>query len=305
MSLDVFILPTGRPFFDLIFADVPKWVRGGEEVFAKQFATCAGGSFNIAMACHRLGLNVGFCAHLGVDFSSEAIRQATVDAGISSDFLIEHDRPMTAVTASISKREDRGFVSFSEPTPDFDPSGLPEHGVPGAVIVPGLPDDPESTFSYLEEMGRAGSIRACDCNHVERDLDDRPVAELISRLDLFLCNEKEAATLTRRSDPEQAAEVLGALCPEVVIKLGSRGALAVTGGKIQSEPAIGIEAIETTGAGDGFDAGYIYGLLKGMPALRRLRLGNVVGGCIAAELGGTTNAPSLEKILELEKKFYR
>lgn len=304
MNLDLFVLPTGRPFFDLIFADVPTWVKPGEEVFAGRFKACIGGSFNMASMCHHIGLKVGLCVHLGSDHFSGAVREAIRKAGMSTDFLLEHDRPMTAVTASISQQDDRGFVSYVDPQPDFSPDDLPDHGVPHVVFVPGFPDQPQSLFSYLDAKRQAGSMIVCDGDHTQRTLDDPAVRGLIERLDLFLCNDKEAAVLTGRASLEHAAKILGGICPEVIIKMGQRGAIALEGGLIHREQAMPVRNVETTGAGDGFNAGYLYGLLEGMLVERRLRLGNVLGGLVASCLGGSTIAPSLDQVLALEKKHY-
>ncbi len=301
--LDVFILPTGRPFFDLIFAKTPRWIKPGEEIFAKEFTTCPGGSFNIAIAFFKLGLEVGLSAHLGTDFFSKAIRQAIVDAGMSTEFIIEHDYPTTAVTASISRFDDRALVSFMEPVPDFSPESLPPHGVPNVVFIPGIPPEPELLFDYLDKIRDAGSMLVCDCAHIERSIEDKQISGLISRMDVFLCNLTEAQALTNRANAEKAAKVLGDLCPEIVIKLGSDGALVLEGGLIHREQGLQTKILDTTGAGDGFNAGYIYGILEGYLVERRLRLGNIIGACFVAGLG-CQNAPTLKKVLEIEKKEF-
>ena len=301
--LDVFILPTGRPFFDIIFAKVPHWVRPGEELFAEKFTTCAGGSYNIAISCHKLGLEVGLSAHLGTDFFSGAIRQAIISNGMSTDYIIEHPESKTAVTASVSRFDDRALISYVDAVPDFDPADLPDHGTPNVIFVPGVPKKPELLFGYLDKMKNAGSMLVCDCAHISRSIQDKAVFELISRMDIFLCNQKEAQTLTSRSNTEKAAQILSKLCPEIVIKLGIDGAIALEGGLIHREPKIPIKILDTTGAGDGFNAGYLYGLLEGYLVERRLRLGNIVGACIVEGLG-SENAPTLEKVLKIEKEQY-
>ena len=304
MSLDVFFLPTGRPFFDLIFAGIPRWLEPGGEVYAEQFAVSIGGSFNIAYACRLLGLDVGLCAHLGNDPFSAAIRQRAGESGVSTGYFIEHNRPMASVTVSVSQQSDRGFLSYVDPIPDFDEADLPEHGTPHVVFIPGLPEITPALLTYLDRIKQAGSMLACDCNHVETNLDHERVRELIGRLDLFLCNDKEATALTGKSVPEAAAMKLGAYCPEVVVKLGRQGALALEGGLIHRESAIRTPVRDTTGAGDGFDGGYLYGLLEGMVTERRLRLGNVVGGSVAACLGGSTCELNIDQVFEIEKQNF-
>jgi sugar/nucleoside kinase (ribokinase family) len=301
--LDVFILPTGRAFFDLIFAKAPHWIRPGEELTVPEFTMCAGGSYNIALAMHRLGLDIGYCTHLGDDLFSCFIRDAINKEKMNTDFLIEHKDSKIAVTASLSRSDDRAFISYVEPLPEFDPADLPEHGTPNVIFVPGIPDKPELLFDYLDQKKEAGSMIVCDCAHIEKDLDDESISTFISKLDLFICNAKEAKTLTHKPTQERGAMVLGKLCPEIVIKLGSQGALALDGGLVLRERAIPIKFEDSTGAGDGFNAGYVYGLVEGMLVERRLRLGNVVGGCFAAGLG-SSNAPTIDEVLTLEQKHY-
>lgn len=304
MRLEVFLLPSGRPFLDLIFAGFPKWITPGEELFAESFKMCAGGSFNIAAACNRLGLEVGLCAHLGKDFSSDFIRLAARQEHLTTDYFIEHDEPLNAITVSVSRSDDRAFISYVDEPPPFREDDLPEHGVPHIIFVPGLPEKPAALFDYLDKMKKAGSILACDCQHVERTIMDPEVGEFISRMDLFLANEKESAVLTGRADPERSAAILGKYSKEVVIKIGKRGALAFEGGLIFKERAISVKAVDTTGAGDGFTAGYLFAKLEGMEEERRLRLANVVGGIVASNLGGWQAAPTIDEVLKMEKKYY-
>ena len=302
--LDVFILPTGRPYIDLVFADLPGWVAKGTEVFADRFFFTAGGSFNIAANMHKLGLDVGFCAHLGTDLGSHMIRQEMKRIGLAKDYLIEHDNMMIAVTVSISDQDDRAFLSYIDPTPSWTDTALPDHGTPSVVFIPGIPDEPASIFDYIDKMKAAGSVIVCDSAHIEHKVTENDIDKLMQRLDVFICNEKEALALTGRPSPERSAVILGKYCPEVVVKMGKRGALTFTGGLVIMERPIKTKTLDTTGAGDGFNAGYLYGICEGMLIERRLRLGNVVGGMVVQGMGGHSTGPSLKEALRIEKENY-
>ncbi|RPI27337.1 MAG: hypothetical protein EHM70_17975, partial [Chloroflexota bacterium] len=80
---------------------------------------------------------------------------------------------------------------------------------------------------------------------------------------------------------------LGELCPLVVVKDGPRGAYACVGGEIIHSPGIAITPIDTTGAGDAFNAGFIRAWIDELPLEKCLRWGNVVGGLSTLERGGT------------------
>jgi sugar/nucleoside kinase (ribokinase family) len=114
--------------------------------------------------------------------------------------------------------------------------------------------------------------------------DDRAMAT-------YLPNAAEARTITRCNDVHQAGEMLHSYGPTVVIKLGCRGAIGLDGRGWTAYPALAIEPLDTTGAGDCFAAGFILGLRLGLSLVECLRYGNIAGGL--STLGcGATSAPT-------------
>ena len=125
---------------------------------------------------------------------------------------------------------------------------------------------------------------------------DAGLSELLPLTDVFLPNAEEAVRIAGRADPEEAALALSAEGPLVVVKLGADGALAVRGEEVVRVAAPpGVEPVDTTGAGDSFDAGVLAGLLGGWPLERALVLGCACGAMSTRATGGTAAQPTLEE----------
>jgi len=109
--------------------------------------------------------------------------------------------------------------------------------------------------------------------------------------------------LTRQKDVDQALKRLGQTAPCAVVKLGPRGAAAIQGEEISSMPGFKVEAVDTTGAGDCFAAGFISGYLEGMTVRQCLELGNACGALSTLRPGGTASQPdhaAIRKLLKLK-----
>ena len=122
--------------------------------------------------------------------------------------------------------------------------------------------------------------------------------ELLPHVDVFLPNENEALALTGSANEEQALARLAEKCPWVAIKLGPRGAIAGHGSETASSPALKVNVIDTTGAGDSFDGGCLYGFLHGWNLERALKLGAACGSLSTRKAGGTTIQATLEEALQ-------
>ncbi len=111
---------------------------------------------------------------------------------------------------------------------------------------------------------------------------------------MFFPNEVELRALTRLDDPEQAVRSLQSGPTRVVAKLGAAGAMALDdGGRVVHVPAPPAEVIDTTGAGDSFDAGFLHAWLSGAGLEDSLRLGTACGALSTRGLGGTARQADL------------
>jgi sugar/nucleoside kinase (ribokinase family) len=121
--------------------------------------------------------------------------------------------------------------------------------------------------------------------------------ELLSVTNVFLPNEKEALSLSGESNVDRAADWLGLRVEAAAIKLGAEGALGVSSSQRVRAASLPITPVDTVGAGDSFDGGFLYGYLNDWQTERSLRLGCVCGALSTQQAGGTNGQPTLEEAM--------
>ena len=123
------------------------------------------------------------------------------------------------------------------------------------------------------------------------------VVAKLAAVDLFLPNAMEAMAYTGTSSPEAALAILSEhSAGTVVVKDGAHGAIASDGGETASAPAITVRAVDPTGAGDVFDAAFIYGTFAGWSLVERLRAANLCAGLSVQRTGGALAAPCWDEV---------
>ena len=119
----------------------------------------------------------------------------------------------------------------------------------------------------------------------------RGINEVLAQTDVLFLNETEARELTRARSVRGALKILAQAVPCAVIKLGPRGAVAIKDGEVASAPGFKVEALDTTGAGDSFAAGFVSTYLRGHSLADCLRAGNACGALSTLKAGGTAGQP--------------
>lgn len=118
---------------------------------------------------------------------------------------------------------------------------------------------------------------------------------LLAVTNVFLPNEKEACSLTATGEAQAAADVLQEKVETLAIKMGAKGALSVKAGQRIQVPSLPVKVVDTVGAGDSFDAGFLYGYLNDWPLEKMLRLGAVCGALSTQKAGGQAGQPTLSE----------
>ncbi len=289
MSAENFdVLLQGSPFCDLTFrfTDREGLPEMGQEVFAQDFAINPGGVYNIASALASLGLGAGLVTQFGNDIFSRFIADRMEASGISLSLTTWLDRPLPVITAGISFAHDRMFISYAPPN---------VRGRPASRLTIKDLDGyrPRALFSYGEhpaelyrEARRRGILVYVDTHWSPEYLRSEGLRAVLGDVDVFSPNLNEAMHMTATGSAQEALEVLSGWCECVVIKAGQAGCVAACQDERYGVPAIDVEAIDTTGAGDNFNAGQIYGLLRGYSFETCLRCANIAGGLSTLVLGG-------------------
>lgn len=281
-------------FCDLIITGLPEVPRLGLDLFGKEMSLEAGGTFHTVRALHRLGLRAGWVCDFGNDLFSQFVLGELRREGVDDSLARLHDHPMRFFSLAFSFEEDRGFISYADPREPFDRAPYILEHRPAAVMLSSLEYGPE-TLRLVEAAHGVGAQVYMDCQATAARLPAPGLAETLKAVDAFLPNAREACQIAGEDDLERAAGRLGELAPLLVIKAGASGAFAYQDGCRVHAPALPVRVVDTTGAGDCFNAGFLFGRLQGRPLEECLRLGNLCGG-LSVTARGSQAAPTLEEL---------
>ncbi|MFN8377480.1 MAG: carbohydrate kinase family protein [Anaerolineae bacterium] len=292
------ILVYGPLFCDLIFTALPHMPELGKEVYAGDFAVAVGGSAIVAAALHRLGAKVGLIADLGSDPMSQMVSNLLDELGLDRRLIRVHDHPLPQLTVALSFPHDRAFVTrFVRPDQPPDMRALLAANPARHMHVCGFLALQE-TPDIVDLVHESGMTVSLDMGWDDEILREPHVRNAISKCDIFLPSRNELCAIMRTEEAVDALKQAVDLMPEgiVVMKDGSRGAIAGHHGKFEHASPMQVKPVDTTGAGDSFDAGFLYAYLNGLPLSQCLRFGNVCGALATTAVGGAVAAPTLQEI---------
>ncbi|WP_051899003.1 carbohydrate kinase family protein [Sciscionella sediminilitoris] len=292
-GFDVFTY--GTVFLDIVFTGLGSLPRSGTEVFAEGMGSCPGGIANLAIATSRLGLRTGLAAAFGdddyADFCWRTLdEQETVDLSYSRRFAGWH----SPVTVSMAAAGDRTMVTHSHEPPLSASEMIGEPPRSRAVIVDlDGPEPIEDPRSWASKARAAGALVFAD---VGWDPSGDWSAQLLGRLEhchAFMPNATEAMAYTRTDTPRDALYALADRVPLAVVTNGVHGAMAIdsTTGDEADVPALRVDALDPTGAGDVFGAGMVVGTLCGWPLTHRLAFAGACSALAVQQFGGSLAAP--------------
>lgn len=291
------ILVAGRVYCDLLFLDLDTFPQLGRESFADDLAVAAGGgAFITAAHLAGLGRGVSLLSHLGNDPFSILVAKALDRSFIDQRWVTRFDSPLPRVTAAIVRDGDRAFVTRATPAPADGAwqSALDDSGARWLHIADGISLD---DFPSLIDRAKMAGLRiAFDCGWHTEMLQSDEIWRLMPLVDVFLPNAAEATALC--GEPETQEGIARAACqlaevgPLVVVKNGARGAIACNGDSITEHVPPPVRAVDTTGAGDAFNAGILYAISLGWPLAKALQLATALGAWTVQRPGGAVETPS-------------
>jgi sugar/nucleoside kinase (ribokinase family) len=248
----------------------------------------------LACGAARLGLDVAMVACVGADALGGAMVDALATAGVDTSAVIRTPEASTGICIHLTREDDRAMLTalgaLSRLRAEDVPAGLLDAARHVHVASPFLQDGLRPGLSALTERARSSSL--------DTGWDPREQWDVtLDAFDVLLPNAAEALQLAGRTDGdvEAAARDLARRGPLVVVKLGADGALAATGDEVVRAAAKRVDVVETTGAGDSFDAGFLAGRLNGDDLEPALALACACGALSTRRAGGTAAQPTLEE----------
>jgi sugar/nucleoside kinase (ribokinase family) len=301
-DFDLLVIGDANPDLVLRGGDVVP-AFGQEEHLVDHARLDLGGSAAIMACCAaRLGLRTAFVGVLGNDPFGRFVTQALNDRGVDvSGCLVDPARP-TGVTVVLSRPEDRAMLTSLGTIADLRGSGIDADLLAAArhlhvgsyflqeSLQPDLPD----LFRRAHDGGATTSV---DPNWDPTERWDGGLLELLRLTDYFLPNSAEARAITGIDDIDVATESLSERGTTLAVKFGQGGGLASAEGEVVHVEAVPVDVVDTTGAGDSFDAGFLAGRLRGFSIERSLQLAVACGSLSTRAAGGIEAQPTMDEAM--------
>jgi sugar/nucleoside kinase (ribokinase family) len=153
----------------------------------------------------------------------------------------------------------------------------------------------ESALEITKQCGMTASIDLASYNVVETNLDF--LKKIIARYKpVIFANEEEARAFTGLSDPHRSLDVLSSLSNTAIVKIGAKGSLICHEKRKYAVSSIPVDCIDTTGAGDLYAAGYLFGYVNDLAPGKCGRIGSLLAGKVIEEAGAKISQASWEGI---------
>jgi sugar/nucleoside kinase (ribokinase family) len=305
------ILVIGELNVDIVATGLRSVPEMGAEILAEKCELTLGSASAIfAAGMAKLGHEVTFFSHVGQDYFGDFCLRALKQLGVSTRHVTRKAEEKTGVTIALSGKRNRALVTYAGAVATFKADSINEtvmarHDhvhLTSYYLQTGL----QPSFAPLLRQAKAsGLTTSFDPNSDPRDKWDRNIDAVLKYTDVLFVNEREAMKLTRSNTLNGALKTLGAKVNCAVVKRGARGAIAIQNDELSNDPGFRIKAIDTTGAGDSFDAGFVSAYLRHAPLAECLRIANACGALCAMSVGGTAGQPAQHELQEFIRAKYK
>ena len=264
-----------------------------------------GEAVNVSMAASKLGLRTGILCHLGKDGAGDMVMGALQASGVDTSLVLRdggHPTPVT--TMFVNADGSRKSITNDAHRYNFHPERVLEELPPARAVAVGslfrAPfNDPEvvrEVFTALKDQGIMIFADTKLPNFRRLSLND--ISDVLPLIDCIFPNEDEAAYYSGRKDPEEAADVfLSYGIRNVVIKLGADGCFFKNEKERIRLSAYPIKAVDATGAGDNFLAGFVSEILRGASHADALRFGNACGAVCTTAAGASAGLKDRDQVM--------
>lgn len=306
MTMEIFLIGAG--VVDVLVRPAEREVFDTGSYSAQEITMSTGGdALNEATVLARLGRKPKLCTLFGRDAAGAFLEEHCRRHGISLDYAAREELPTGVNVVLVQKDGERNFLTNPSSTlRNLELRHIPEH-LPkevGIVALASIFVSPKLGISQMKELfarvKAQGKILCADMTKRKNGETLKEMKEVLSYVDYLLPNAQEAALLTGEENPERSAELLlGAGVKNVAVKAGKKGCYIRNASLGRWVPAVsGITCVDTTGAGDCFAAGFLYGISRGFDLETCARWGNACGSLAAEHVGATEGIRDLAQVEE-------
>ncbi len=298
---DILVIGEINPDLILQGKDVTPAFGQAEKLVENAALTIGSSSVIFACGAAKLGLKITFVGVVGDDVFGHYMLAEMQQRDIDTTHCIVSKQETTGFSVILSQPNDRAILTHAGSIAslcygDIE-QGLFEQAkhlhLGSFFMLSRLQKDVAKLFENAKAAGLTTSI---DTNYDPLGTWASGLNEVLKHTNVFLPNETELLQISRQANVEKALEHLSTV-PTLAVKLGSRGGLAKQGNQRVTAPPLEVNVVDTTGAGDTFDAGFLYGYLHGWSLKKSLRFACACGSLSTQGIGGTGAQPTLQQAL--------
>lgn len=288
------VLVVGELNVDLILNRIEKFPEVGKEVLAKEMTLTLGSSSAIfASNISSLGARVAFIGKIGKDKFGEVVLESLQENGVDISMIRIDERWGTGATIILNVDEDRANTTYPGAMDHLTIDDISDEDLMKArhlhfssyFLQPGMWGNLGNLFRKAKALGLTTSF---DMQWDPQETWKLDIADVLPHVDVFLPNEAEIMLLTGENDLKKAVEAVKDYVHVLAIKRGNKGSLVWHQGQLSDlPPFLNRNVVDAIGAGDSFNAGFIYKFINGSPVAECQWFGNLTGAVSTTAAGGT------------------
>jgi sugar/nucleoside kinase (ribokinase family) len=259
-----------------------------------------------AAAFASLGGDASFLGLAGRDDYGEFMLRGMKELRVNTDRVRRTDRVRTGVTVNLIHQSTRTQVTYPGTIAEFSGADVEAKDFAGIDHIhfagPYLQTNFRPHITRLLKL--AQSLKITTSLDPQWDLTEKWefMEQWLPLLSYLFVNEGEALSLSKAANLEEACKILQAKTACAILKAGKDGAMAIVNGKLERAAARAVKVVDTTGAGDCFDAGFLFATLVGsLPVVEALKFGCATGSRSCMFAGGVAHRSSCEEIVQFMK----
>lgn len=293
---------------DMLFSGkdvVPEF--GQKEKLVEDYNLELGGSCCI-FACQtaKLGLKTAGIGTVGQDVIGRLVLEKLRESGVLLEHIKIDQMRKTGIGVTLCAEGDRAILTYIGSIDSADGSDVTDEilkntrhiHIGSYYLMKKIQPCYRDIVLKAKEYGVSVSL---DTNWDPDEKWDGGLWDILPYVDIFLPNENEAMAITKKDNIGDAISELSKIVPVICLKMGKRGAAAYFGGRMISEKPLDVKVVDAVGAGDSFDAGFIYGFLKGYVMEKCLKIGCICGSMNTTQAGGIAGQIYSDKLNETLK----
>ncbi len=298
-----FIAGAGSTNVDLLYQGFDRLAGVGEELYCKDFSLQLGGGLPATLInLGRLGIETKIATELGNDIFSNFAKEKFIENGVAPTNLYEGEKIPLNITSAIILPKDRTFYSYGKGTIEPDEKAMETF----YTIATGSKICMMQLGGFLpvyKKLKEEGTILVLDTGW-DDEMSFEKYDEYLNTADYYTPNRKEALRITGTDNEKDAAYALKKYFDKVVVKVDADGCIGIDGDDYFFCPSIEeFKNVDSTGAGDAFLAGFMYGLFYDYPLKDCIEYGNITGGKAVTAVGALSGYVTEKELLEYKSRI--